>query len=135
MTMIKIVCVGKLKEKFYKEAEEEYKKRISSFVKIEIEELDKLRNEKCDYSIYLDENGKEMDSFSFSKFLKDVMLNKKNICFFIGGWKGMERKDMKKADFVLSLSKMTFPYQLCRIILLEQIYRAFTLIKGINYHK
>ncbi len=133
--MIKIICVGKLKEKFYKEAEEEYKKRISSFAKIEIKEVDELRGEKCDYCIYLDENGEEMNSISFSKFLKDVMMDKKNICFFIGGWEGIKEEEVKKADFILSLSPMTFPYQLCRIILMEQIYRAFTLIKGIDYHK
>ena len=55
--------------------------------------------------------------------------------FFIGGWEGIDEKEKEKADFILSLSKMTFPYQLCRIILLEQIYRAITLIKGIAYHK
>jgi len=79
--MIKIICVGKLKEKFYKEAEEEYKKRISSFAKIEIKEVDELRGEKCDYCIYLDENGEEMNSISFSKFLKDVMMDKKIYVF------------------------------------------------------
>ena len=133
--MIRLVCVGKLKEKFYKEAEREYIKRISSLVKFEVKEVDFLKDEKCDYSIYLDENGTEMDSISFSNFLKKIMMDKKNICFFIGGWKGIDEKQIKKADFVLSLSKMTFPYQLCRIILLEQIYRGLALMKGIDYHK
>jgi len=133
--MIRLVCVGKLKEKFYKEAEREYIKRISSLVKFEVREVDFLKDEKCDYSIYLDENGTEMDSISFSNFLKKIMMDKKNICFFIGGWEGIEEEQIKKADFVLSLSKMTFPYQLCRIILLEQIYRGLALMKGIDYHK
>ncbi|MCD6481708.1 MAG: 23S rRNA (pseudouridine(1915)-N(3))-methyltransferase RlmH [Thermoplasmata archaeon] len=133
--MIRLVCVGKLKEKFYKEAEREYIKRISSLVKFEVREVDFLKDEKCDYSIYLDENGTEMDSISFSNFLKKIMMDKKNICFFIGGWGGLEEEQIKKADFVLSLSKMTFPYQLCRIILLEQIYRGLALMKGIDYHK
>jgi len=133
--MIRLVCVGKLKEKFYKEAEREYIKRISSLVKFEVREVDFLKDEKCDYSIYLDENGTEMDSISFSNFLKKIMMDKKNICFFIGGWEGLEEEQIKKADFVLSLSKMTFPYQLCRIILLEQIYRGLALMKGIDYHK
>ena len=76
-----------------------------------------------------------MDSISFSKFLQKLLMERKNICFFIGGWEGIRKEEMKKADFILSLSKMTFPYQLCRVILLEQIYRALSLIKGINYHK
>ena len=133
--MIKVICVGKMKEKFYREAEREYVKRISSFVKVDVKEVESFRNEKCDYSIYLDERGIEMDSVSFSKFLKKLLMEKKNICFFIGGWEGIEEEEMKKADFVLSLSRMTFPYQLCRIVLLEQIYRATSLIKGIDYHK
>ncbi len=133
--MLKIICIGKLKEKFYKEAEEEYKKRINKFVRIEIQETNKFDCNGCDYKVYLDENGIEMNSKEFSKFLNDLMLKHKNVCFFIGGWEGIDEKEKEKADFILSLSKMTFPYQLCRIILLEQIYRAISLIKGIAYHK
>lgn len=133
--MLKIICIGKLKEKFYKESEEEYKKRINKFVRIEIQEVDKFNYTGCDYRIYLDENGEEMNSKEFSKFLNDLMLKHKKICFFIGGWGGIGEKEKREADFILSLSKMTFPYQLCRIILLEQIYRALTLIKGMKYHK
>ena len=76
-----------------------------------------------------------MDSMKFAKFMDDLLLQHKTICFFIGGWKGINEEEKEKADYILSLSKMTFPYQLCRIILLEQIYRAFTIIKGISYHK
>jgi len=133
--MIRIVCAGRLKERFYMEAEKEYVKRISSFIRMEIKETNILKDDKCDYSIYLDEHGVEMDSISFSKFLQKLLMERKNICFFIGGWEGISKEEMKKADFILSLSKMTFPYQLCRVILLEQIYRALSLIKGINYHK
>jgi len=132
--MIKIVCIGKLKEKFYRGAEEAYKRRIEKFIKIEIKEVKEIK-EGCDFSIFLDEKGKEMDSESFAKFLGDAILKYKNVCFFIGSWKGFEEEAKEKADFLLSLSKMTFPYQLCRIILLEQIYRAFTIMKGISYHK
>ena len=133
--MLKIVCIGKLKEKFYKEAEKEYMKRINKFIRVEVKEADKFDYNDCDYKIYLDENGKEMNSKEFSKFLNDLMMDYKKICFFVGGWEGINDKEKRKADFILSLSKMTFPYQLCRIILLEQIYRAITLIKGIAYHK
>jgi len=133
--MIKIVCIGKLKEKFYREAEKEYLKRIGKFIRIEVEEKEFFGEEKCDCKIYLDEKGEEMDSMKFTKFMQDLLLQHKTICFFIGGWKGINEEEKEKADYILSLSKMTFPYQLCRIILLEQIYRAFTIIKGISYHK
>ncbi|HEC88655.1 MAG TPA: 23S rRNA (pseudouridine(1915)-N(3))-methyltransferase RlmH [Thermoplasmata archaeon] len=133
--MLKIVCIGKLKEKFYREAEKEYKKRIERFIKIDIEEVKKVVYEKCDYKILLDENGNEMGSKEFSDFISNLIMQNKKICFIIGGWKGFDKNEKEEADFILSLSKMTFPYQLCRIILLEQIYRAITLIKGIPYHK
>jgi len=124
--------MGKIKERFYKEAINEYKKRIENFVKIEIIETNKI-DSKCDYNIYLDERGKELTSLEFANFLKDLLLQYKKIGFYIGGWEGL--KEYKDADFILSLSKMTFPYQLCRVILLEQIYRALAIIKGISYHK
>lgn len=133
--MLKIVCIGKLKERFYKKAEEEYKKRIEKFIRIDIEEVKKIVYEKCDYKILLDENGKEMNSKEFSNLLSKLIMQNKRICFIIGGWEGFDENEKRKADFILSLSKMTFPYQLCRIILLEQIYRAITLMKGISYHK
>lgn len=133
--MLKIVCMGKLKEKFYREAEKEYKKRIERFIKIDIEEVKKIVYKKCDYKILLDENGNEMKSREFSDFISNLIMKNKKICFIIGGWKGFDENEKEEADFILSLSKMTFPYQLCRIILLEQIYRAITLMKGMPYHK
>ncbi|HEC82467.1 MAG TPA: 23S rRNA (pseudouridine(1915)-N(3))-methyltransferase RlmH [Thermoplasmatales archaeon] len=133
--MLKIVCMGKLKEEFYREAEKEYKKRIERFIKIDIEEVKKIVYKKCDYKILLDENGNEMKSREFSDFISNLIMKNKKICFIIGGWKGFDENEKEEADFILSLSKMTFPYQLCRIILLEQIYRAITLMKGMPYHK
>jgi len=130
--MIKIICEGKIREDFIKRGIEEYIKRIRKFVKIEIGQ--KVL-EDCDYKIFLDENGKEMDSMEFASFLKNLMMNYKKICFFIGDWKGIEKEKFLQADFILSLSKFTFPYQFCPLILLEQIYRAITIIKGISYHK
>jgi len=130
--MIKIVCLGRLKERFYIEAIDEYRKRIEKFFKFEIVETGKIKD-FGDFNIFLDENGKEMSSQEFAKFLNDIMLKNKKVYFFIGSYKGFEK--IENADFVLSLSKMTFPYQLCRLILIEQIYRAITLIKGINYQK
>ncbi|MEM1513846.1 MAG: 23S rRNA (pseudouridine(1915)-N(3))-methyltransferase RlmH [Candidatus Thermoplasmatota archaeon] len=130
--MIKIVCLGKIKERFYSEAIEEYKKRIEKFFRFEIIETDEIKD-FGDFNIFLDENGKEMSSKEFADFLKEIILKNKKVYFFIGSYKGFEEKE--NADFILSLSKMTFPYQLCRLILVEQIYRAITIIKGINYQK
>ncbi len=132
--MIEIICMGKLKEEFYKEAEREYKKRIDRFTKIEIKEVEKIK-ENCDFTVLLDEKGEEMNSENFARFLREIMLQHKKVCFLIGSWEGFEEGMKERADFLLSLSRMTFPYQLCRIILLEQIYRAFTIIKGMSYHK
>lgn len=131
--MIKIICEGKIREDFIKRGIEEYIKRIRKFVKIEI--LQENIMEDCDYKIFLDEKGKEMDSIEFANFLKNLLMEYKKICFFIGDWKGIEKEKFLQADFILSLSKFTFPYQFCPLILLEQIYRAITIIKGISYHK
>jgi len=130
--MIKIICLGRLRERFYSEAVEEYRKRIEKFFRFDIVETDEIKD-FGDFNIFLDENGKEMSSQEFANFLKYILLKYKNVYFFIGSYKGFEEK--KNADFTLSLSKMTFPYQLCRVILIEQIYRAITIIKGINYQK
>ncbi|MBC7081533.1 MAG: 23S rRNA (pseudouridine(1915)-N(3))-methyltransferase RlmH [Thermoplasmatales archaeon] len=130
--MIKIVCLGKLKEKFYVEAVEEYGKRLEKFFRLEIVETDEIKD-LGDFNIFLDENGEQMSSIEFANFLKDIILKNKNVYFFIGSYKGFDEKE--NADFILSLSKMTFPYQLCRLVLIEQIYRAMTIIKGINYQK
>lgn len=133
--MLRIVCRGKMKEHFYRNAEAEYTKRIEKFIPMEIVESDASPHHRCDYHIYLDEKGDEMDSISFSSLLKELLLHHKTICFFIGGWQGFTEEEKEKADMILSLSKMTLPYQLCRVVLLEQIYRALTLMKGISYQK
>lgn len=133
--MIRLICIGKMKEKYFKEAEEEYARRIKKFISFSIEEIEENAIikylEKCNYKILLNEKGNEMSSIKFSSFLNKLLIERKSICFFIGDWRGLDIP----ADFILSISKMTFPYQLCRIIFLEQIYRAITIAKGINYHK
>jgi 23S rRNA (pseudouridine1915-N3)-methyltransferase len=135
ITMLRIFSKGKLKEAFYKSAENEYTKRINKFSKIRIEEIKNFDNIKCEFRILLDEKGKKFDSLSFSDILKDILLRYKEIGFIIGDWNGIDKKIADECDMILSLSPMTFPYQLSRIILLEQLYRAFTIIKGIDYHK
>ena len=151
--MIKILCVGKIKEKFFKEAICEYLKRISKYSKIEIIEvsdvdlnnkelnLEKERdnllkyiNDK-DYIVTLEIEGKQLTSEEFSKTIDKTLINYPNITFIIGGSYGIHDDIKNKSDLKLSFSKMTFPHQLFRIILLEQIYRAFKIIKNESYHK
>lgn len=137
---IDIVCIGKVREKFFRDAVEEYLTRLRRFVQIDVSETDDASKiegllEGKDFVIILDEKGKEMDSFQFAELMRDLSLSKKNVCFVLGGWKGLDDEIKKKANLVWSLSKLTFPYQLARLLLLEQIYRAFTIIKGIDYHK
>ena len=150
--MIKIICIGKIKEKFYQEAILEYKMRISKYTNIEIIELPdynydikktivteynnimKVLN-KSDYNILLDIGGTELDSVSFAKKIDETLNYNSNITFIIGGSYGVldELKDM--VNYRLSFSKMTFPHQLFRVILLEQIYRAFKINHNEEYHK
>lgn len=137
---ITVICIGKLKEPFFREAYYEYLSRIRRFVNIDVLELEdekklnRFINNK-DLLIVLDEKGEEIDSIGFSNLLKEMIFSNKNINFIIGGWSGLSENIKKVADKILSLSRLTFPYQLARIILLEQIYRAFTIIEGTDYHK
>ena len=150
--MIRIICVGKIKENFYKEAILEYKKRLSKYTKIEIIEINDydldikstIRKEgelilksmrDSDYNIVMDINGKEYDSVSLSKKIDEVFLSKSTITFIIGGSYGIDDLVKDKCDLKLSFSKLTFPHQLFRVILLEQIYRSFKILNNEEYHK
>lgn len=150
--MIRIICVGKIKEKFYKEAILEYKKRLGKYTKIEIIEINDfdldikstIRKEgelilksmrDSDYNIVMDINGKEYDSVSLSKKIDEVFLSKSAITFIIGGSYGIDDLVKDKCDLKLSFSKLTFPHQLFRVILLEQIYRSFKILNNEEYHK
>lgn len=151
--MIKVICVGKIKEDYLKEAIKEYEKRLSKYTKLEIiecpdysnldiatilqkekEEILKHIQEK-DYLITLEIDGKELDSLSFSEKLEQIFLNHSNITFIIGGSYGIHEEIKKMSNLSLSFSKMTFPHQLFRVILLEQIYRAFKIKNNESYHK
>jgi len=150
--MIKVICVGKIKEQFYKDAINEYLKRLSKYTKIEIIEVQDvaLDNEKLilekeaeliqknindkDYLIALDINGKEYNSIELSNKINNLFINNPNICFIIGGSYGLSDKIKQKCS-LLSFSKLTFPHQLFRVILLEQIYRSFKIINNESYHK
>ena len=157
---INIICVGKLKEQYLKDAISEYSKRLKRFCTFSITELPDERiddnpseaeekkvlsveGEKImkhilpdDYVIALCVEGKEMSSEAFADKLSDVMLKgKSTIDFIIGGSLGLDDAVKKRSDFRLSFSPMTFPHQLMRVILLEQIYRAFKINANEKYHK
>ncbi len=151
--MIRIICVGKIKEKYLRDAIDEYSKRLSKYTKLEIIEvkdeskysdldimkkeainIDKYINDK-DYNIVLAIEGEELSSLSFAKKLDNVFINYSNINFIIGGSLGIDNSIKEKANLKLSFSRMTYPHQLFRVILLEQIYRAFKIINNESYHK
>ncbi|RLF54307.1 MAG: 23S rRNA (pseudouridine(1915)-N(3))-methyltransferase RlmH [Thermoplasmata archaeon] len=135
-----LLCGGRLREGFFREAASEYTKRIRRFARIEVREMEDLKSlerilDSDDYLIALDENGREMTSLEFAELVKKIYLSGKDLYLIIGGWSGIEERIKRRADLILSLSRMTFPYQLARIMILEQIYRAFSLLRGIDYHK
>ena len=151
--MIKIICVGKIKEKFFKEALEEYQKRLSKYTKISIIEVEdiNLNNEelikqkekelilkhidKKDYVITLEIEGKEISSIELSNKIQELETINPNITFIIGGSYGLDETIKKISNYKLSFSKLTFPHQLFRVILLEQIYRAYKIKNNESYHK
>ena len=151
--MIKIITVGTIKEDYLRKAIEEYKKRINKYtnteiielkdegllekekiLKIEEERIEKHINEK-DYIITLEIEGKEYTSIEFAEKIRKIQIENSNITFIIGGSYGLSEKIKQKSKMHLSFSKMTFPHQLFRVILLEQIYRAFKIKNNESYHK
>ncbi len=151
--MIKIITVGSIKEKYLKDAIEEYIKRISKYTNIKIIEVKDeglvepnksliLEEEKIlkhindkDYIITLEIEGKELSSTEFADKLDKITLEASTITFIIGGSYGLSDNIKEKAKLHLSFSKMTFPHQLFRVLLLEQIYRAFKINNNESYHK
>lgn len=151
--MIKIITVGSIKEQYLKDAIEEYKKRLSKYTNIEIIEVKDeglvevkkallLEEEKIlkhindkDYIITLEIEGKEPTSLEFAEKLDKIRLETSNIVFIIGGSYGLSDNIKDKSRWHLSFSKLTFPHQLFRVILLEQIYRAFKINNNESYHK
>ena len=151
--MIKIITVGSIKEKYSKEAIEEYKKRISRYTNIEIIEVSdeglvekekaiKLEGNKIekyisnrDYLITLEIEGKQFTSEEFASKIDQILIENSNITFIIGGSYGLSEEIKTKSNLHLSFSKMTFPHQLFRVLLLEQIYRAYKINNNESYHK
>lgn len=157
---ISIITVGKLKEKYLKQGINEYLKRLTPFAKVEIvevpdekapEQLSEAEMEQVKgregerilsklstdtYVITLEINGKILSSEQLAKQLDQLATyGKSKIAFIIGGSLGLSREVEKRSDLALSFSKMTFPHQLMRLILLEQVYRAFKINRGEPYHK
>lgn len=145
MQKIYFVVVGKIKESFYREAVAEYVKRLSRFAKVEIKELaegNSLEDEAADilrsvksYVIALAVEGKPLSSEGLAEKLQTLTNEGKDITFVIGSSCGLAQSVKDAADYKLSFSKMTFPHQLMRVILAEQVYRAFMINTGSTYHK
>lgn len=142
---INIVCVGKIKEEFYRAAVAEYLKRLSRFAKVEVREIAEgktLRDEAANilkfirgYVIALCVEGKKLASEGLAAEVKKLCDKGEEITFVIGSSCGLDDAVKSAADFKLSFSDMTFPHQLMRVILCEQIYRAFMINSGSEYHK
>ncbi len=154
MEKIRTVWIGKNKFKALDNLEKEYEYKIRRIIPFKIHLIQKssknyserklLSEEgknilksisKDDFLILLDEKGEEFNSLGFSKFLNEKINFSKRISFVVGSFSGVSEEIKQRADFKLSLSKMTFSNYISRIVLLEQIYRAITLIKGIEYHR
>ena len=145
MQKIYFVVVGKIKESFYREAVAEYAKRLSRFVKLEIKELAEGANPEAEadeilrackgYVVALAVEGEKLSSENLAKKIQKLTDGGEDITFIIGSSCGLSARVKKAADFLLSFSDMTFPHQLMRVILSEQVYRAFMINAGATYHK
>ncbi|WP_017415094.1 23S rRNA (pseudouridine(1915)-N(3))-methyltransferase RlmH [Clostridium tunisiense] len=157
---ITVISVGKLKEKYLKEAIDEYAKRLQRYCKISIIELQdektpdnasekeelQIKNKEGEailkaikdnsFVVALDLKGKMLTSEEFSSYIEELGVSgKSDLAFVIGGSLGLSQEVLNRANYKLCFSKMTFPHQLFRVMLLEQIYRGFRIMKGEPYHK
>ena len=136
--MLKILTIGKIDKK-YIGLVNEYAKRITKYDKVEIiecktEETAIKYSDNC-YKVVLDEFGKTCDSTIFSALLNKINMEQKNICFIIGPGDGLSEDIKSSADLKLALSEMTLQHDIAILVLIEQLYRAFTIMKGVLYHK
>ena len=159
MLSVNIICIGKIKETYLKDAINEYSKRLSKYCKLTITELpdekipDKLntkieediKNKECtnilnhiksdSYIIALDLKGKSLTSEEFSEKIENISMESSQITFIIGGSLGLTDELLSKCNYKICFSKMTFPHQLIRVFLLEQIFRAFKISNNETYHR
>lgn len=157
---ISIICIGKLKEKYWKDALSEYRKRLKNYCNLNIVELRETRLpansgeadetfvkasegheilshiDKSMQVITLEVKGKKLSSEAFAKKIDDFAIaGKSNVAFVIGGSLGLSEEVSARANFKLSFSDMTFPHQMMRVVLVEQIYRSFKINRNEPYHK
>ena len=153
---IRIVCVGKIKESYFRDAIKEYEKRLSRFCKFEIIEvneelidpnlknLDAVKEKEGErilqkaqgYLIALAINGNNISSEEHAKKINELSIRGvSSITYIIGGSYGLGKNVLQKVDYSLSFGKLTYPHQLMRVVLTEQIYRAYTILEGSSYHK
>jgi 23S rRNA (pseudouridine1915-N3)-methyltransferase len=161
MARIQIIAIGKLKEKYWQEAQAEYIKRLRPYIHLELAEIGDLpcpdgasargaREQQVrereglaiqsllhskEYLVTLDRQGKELSSLELASFLNERALSGEPLTFVIGGSLGLPDEFIKKANLNWSFGKLTFPHQLFRVMLLEQIYRACKINRGEKYHK
>ena len=159
MLSVNIICVGKLKESYLRDAIDEYSKRMRTLCRLSIIELPEERSSddpsaaeigrvisaeserimqklgKGDYVIAMCVEGRNISSEELSAKLEDISMRSSTVDLIIGGSWGLSDELKSRSDFKLSMGKMTFPHQLCRVMLLEQVYRAFQISKGTKYHK
>lgn len=152
MLKINVIAIGKIKEKYIIEGINEYAKRMSKYINFKIIELPEnednnnsvdvessriltLLEKSRSYNILLDIKGKMIDSVELSELINNISLNHSEISFIVGGSKGVNDKLKNFVDFRLSFSNLTFPHQLFRLILSEQIYRSICILNNIKYHK
>lgn len=145
--MIKIICLGKIKEEYLKKLISDYQKRISRYHRIEIIELNDYNNlqkeandilnhiNNQDYVIALDIQGENISSEELARKIDNTFLSHSTITFIIGSSYGLDESIKKRANYRLSFSKLTFPHGLFRGMLLEQIYRSFKILNNETYHK
>ena len=144
--MIKIICVGKLKEKYLSDGVNDYLTRIKKYHKVDLIELpdsniDSEGNEilkhisNKDYLISLAIKGNQLSSTELADKIDKTFISNSNITFIIGGSNGIREDILEKSNMLLSFSKLTYPHGLFRLILLEQIYRSFKILNNESYHK
>ena len=151
--MIKLICVGKIKEKYLIDAIEEYKKRLSKYTKLQIIEVNDIDNPSIDvvlnkekeliekhidpkdFVITLEIEGNMLSSIEFANKIDNIFNTSSTITFIIGGSYGIHDDIKNRSNYKLSFSKLTFPHQLFRVNLLEQIYRSFRINNNESYHK
>src|ERR1035437_1731645 len=149
---ITLICTGKTSEKYVADGMRLYQERLTHYSKFDLIEIEAGKGEAAqikkketerilkrtgekDFLILLDEKGKEMNSVGFADLIHHHRnISTKNLVFVIGGAYGFSEEAYKRANLKIALSKMTFPHQLVRVVFLEQLYRAFTIIKGEKYH-